>query len=53
MSLGKPVIKDCFMDEEMKDFAVYEATKALETSNSEKVPSSLCLNFPDSWWLPT
>jgi hypothetical protein len=25
------------MDDEMRDFAVNEATKALETSNSEKV----------------
>lgn len=37
MSLGKPTIKLCFMDDEMRDFAVNEATKALETSNSEKV----------------
>jgi len=37
MSLGKPTIKSCFMDDEMRDFAVNEATKALETSNSEKV----------------
>ena len=37
MSLGKPVVKDCFMDDEMKDFAISEAMKALETSNSEKV----------------
>lgn len=37
MSLGKPTIKLVFMDDEMRDFAVNEATKALETSNSEKV----------------
>lgn len=37
MSLGKPTIKLCFMDDEMRDFAINEATKALETSNSEKV----------------
>ena len=37
MSLGKPVVKDCFMDDEMKDFAISEAIKALETSNSERV----------------
>ena len=37
MSLGKPVIKLVFMDDEMRDFAVSEATKALETSNSERV----------------
>lgn len=37
MSLGKPTIKLCFMEDEMRDFAVNEATKALETSNSEKV----------------
>lgn len=38
MSLGKPTIKLSFMEDEMRDFAVNEATKALETSNSEKVP---------------
>ena len=37
MSLGKPTIKLSFMDDEMRDFAINEATKALETSNSEKV----------------
>ncbi len=37
MSLGKPTIKLCFMEDDMRDFAVNEATKALETSNSEKV----------------
>ena len=37
MSLGKPTIKLCFMDDDMRDFAINEATKALETSNSEKV----------------
>ena len=41
MSLGKPTIKSCFMDDEMRDFAVNEATKALETSNSEKVRINL------------
>ena len=41
MSLGKPTIKSCFMDDEMRDFAVNEATKALETSNSEKVRNNL------------
>lgn len=40
MSLGKPTIKLVFMDDEMRDFAVNEATKALETSNSEKVGTS-------------
>ena len=40
MSLGKPTIKLCFMDDEMRDFAINEATKALETSNSEKVSRS-------------
>ncbi len=40
MSLGKPTIKLCFMDDDMRDFAVNEATKALETSNSEKVRTS-------------
>ncbi len=37
MSLGKPTIKLVFMDDDMRDFAINEATKALETSNSEKV----------------
>ena len=37
MSLGKPTIKSCFMDDEMRDYAVTEAAKALETSNFEKV----------------
>jgi len=51
MSLGKPTIKLCFMDDEMRDFAVNEATKALETSNSEKVCSSyvFLINVPYSW----
>lgn len=39
MSLGKPVIKLCLMEDEMRDFAISEATKALDTSNSEKVCS--------------
>lgn len=37
MSLGKPVIKVSVMDDEMKDFAISEAQKALDTSNSERV----------------
>ena len=37
MSLGKPVIKTVFMDDEMRDFAISESQKALETSVSEKV----------------
>jgi hypothetical protein len=44
MSLGKPTIKLCFMEDEMRDFAVNEATKALETSNSEKVQISSSIN---------
>ena len=43
MSLGKPTIKLCFMDDEMRDFAINEATKALETSNSEKVSCSISI----------
>lgn len=39
MSLGKPVIKLVFMEDEMRDFAISEAQKALDTSNSEKVTS--------------
>ncbi len=41
MSLGKPVIRAIFMEDEMRDFAISEAQKALDTSNSEKVQ----LNF--------
>lgn len=37
MSLGKPVIKLIFMDEETKEFAISEAQKALDNLNSEKV----------------
>ena len=44
MSLGKPVIKLVFMEDEMRDFAISESQKALETSNSEKV----CLHSPFS-----
>jgi len=44
MSLGKPTIKLVFMDDEMRDFAINEATKALETSNSEKVLHFICLS---------
>jgi hypothetical protein len=47
MSLGKPTIKLVFMDDEMRDFAINEATKALETSNSEKVGTSVITR--DSW----
>ncbi len=32
MSLGKPVIKLVFMEDEMRDFAISEAQKALESS---------------------
>jgi hypothetical protein len=45
MSLGKPTIKLCFMDDDMRDFAINEATKALETSNSEKVRKKQNLHF--------
>ena len=48
MSLGKPTIKLCFMEDDMRDFAVNEATKALETSNSEKVKTAP-LNLLNSW----
>ena len=41
MSLGKPVIKLTLMEDEMRDFAISEAQKALDTSNSEKVSISL------------
>ena len=42
MSLGKPVIQMYFMDDEMKDFAISEAQKALDISNSEKVNNFIC-----------
>jgi hypothetical protein len=45
MSLGKPTIKLVFMDDDMRDFAVNEATKALETSNSEKVRNLIPFSF--------
>lgn len=45
MSLGKPTIKLVFMDDDMRDFAINEATKALETSNSEKVCISILSHF--------
>jgi hypothetical protein len=35
MSLGKPVIKQIFMEDDMRDYAVSESMKALEISNSE------------------
>ena len=35
MSLGKPVIKLVDMDEEMKQFAIHEAEKALDVGGSE------------------
>ncbi len=41
MSLGKPTIKLVFMDDDMRDYAINEATKALETSNSEKVSDQI------------
>jgi hypothetical protein len=41
MSLGKPVIKLSLMEDEMKDFAISEAQKALDISNSEKVIHTL------------
>lgn len=44
MSLGKPVIKLVYMDDELRDFAISEAQKALDTSNSEKVN----INFQSS-----
>ena len=49
MSLGKPTIKLVFMDDEMRDFAINEATKALETSNSEKVGT---YDITHDSWLP-
>lgn len=37
MSLGKPVMKLCFMEDEMRDFSISEAQKALDGPLSEKV----------------
>jgi len=37
MSLGKPVIKELKMDNDMKDYAFQEATKAIEQQPNEKV----------------
>ena len=45
MSLGKPVIKLIFMEDEMRDFAISEAQKALDTSNSEKVRINKIIKF--------
>ena len=47
MSLGKPTIKLVFMDDDMRDYAINEATKALETSNSEKVSLSSHNSLPN------
>ena len=41
MSLGKPVIKLVLMEEEMRDFAISEAQKALDTCHSEKVITTI------------
>ena len=40
MSLGKPVIKLCLMEDEMRDFAISESLRALD-SYSEKVSKSI------------
>ena len=37
MSLGKPVINKVFMDDEMRDYAISEAVKSLEVSNTEQL----------------
>ena len=37
LTLGKPVIKAQFMDDEMREFAIVEALKALENGYNEKV----------------
>ncbi len=41
MSFGKPVIKFCVMDDEMRDYAISEATKSLELPGNEQV-SEIC-----------
>mmetsp|Transcript_31591 Transcript_31591/g.27986 ORF Transcript_31591/g.27986 Transcript_31591/m.27986 type:complete len:93 (+) Transcript_31591:2-280(+) len=40
MSLGHPVFKIVEMDDELRDFAVIEAKKALENSANEKLVAS-------------
>ena len=40
MSLGRPVIRNSFMEEEMKDHAISEAQIALERCNSERFVAS-------------
>merc|ERR1712167_463776 len=40
MSLGNPVVKLVDMEDEMKNFAIHEAEKALDASSSEKLLSS-------------
>lgn len=37
MSLGKPVIKAVYMEDEMRDFAILEAQQSLDRSYPEKV----------------
>ncbi len=47
MSFGKPVIKFCVMEDEMRDYAVSEATKSLELPGNEQVSINIrqILNF--------
>ena len=40
MSLGNPVVKLVDMEDEMKNFAIHEAEKALDASSSEKLLAS-------------
>ena len=43
MSLGKAVVKACFMDEDMAKYATMEADNALSCMFHEKVSDSVCI----------
>ena len=45
MSLGKAVVKACFMDEDMAKYATMEADNALSCMFHEKVSNEVRTNF--------
>ena len=50
MTLGKPVIKNIEMDDDMRDFAINQAAEALEKATTEKdVASLLKKNFEEKY----
>ncbi|CAI2385365.1 unnamed protein product [Moneuplotes crassus] len=50
MALGKPVIKQVEMSEDMKDFAIKQAIEALEKATTERdVASLLKKNFEEKY----